>query len=88
MPYNVRMNEMSFEWDEAKNRLNKRKHGITFAEAQTVFLDESALRFHDPDHSMDEERFLLLGISSRLRVLIVCHCYRASDTVIRLVSAR
>jgi uncharacterized DUF497 family protein len=79
---------MSFEWDEAKNRLNKRKHGVTFEEAQTVFLDECALRFHDPDHSKAEDRFLLLGISSRLRVLIVCHCYRASDTAIRLISAR
>ena len=82
------MNEMRFEWDETKNQLNRRKHGIAFEEAQTVFFDESALRFHDPDHSTDEDRFLMLGISSRLRVLIVCHCYRASDTVIRLISVR
>lgn len=82
------MTAMAFEWDEVKNRLNKRKHGVPFEEAQTVFLDESAMRFHDPDHSMDEDRFLMLGVSFRLRVLIVCHCYRASDTVIRLISAR
>jgi len=82
------MNEVGFEWDEAKNRLNRRKHGVSFEEAQTVFFDESALRFHDPDHSTDEDRFLMLGISFRLRVLVVCHCYRTSDPVIRLISAR
>ena len=82
------MNEMRFEWDEAKNRQNRRKHGVTFEEAQSVFLDECALRFFDPDHSDDEDRFLMLGISFRLRVLIVCHCHRTNDTVIRLISAR
>lgn len=82
------MNEIRFEWDEAKNRKNRRTHGVTFEEAQTVFLDESAQRFFDPDHPEDEDRFLMLGISFRLRVLIVCHCYRASDTVIRIISAR
>ncbi len=82
------MSEMRFEWDEAKNRKNRRAQGVSFEEAQTVFLDESAQRFFDPDHSEDEDRFLMLGISFRLRVLIVCHCYRASDTVIRIISAR
>ena len=82
------MNEIRFEWDEAKNRKNRRAHGVPFEEAQTVFLDESAQRFYDPDHSEDEDRFLMLGVSFRLRVLIVCHCYRASDTVIRIISAR
>jgi len=82
------MNEMRFEWDETKNRKNTREHAVSFEEAQTVFLDENAVRFYDPDHSTDEDRFLMLGISSRLRVLIVCHCYRASDTVIRIISAR
>ncbi|HOD83964.1 MAG: hypothetical protein BWX88_00679 [Planctomycetes bacterium ADurb.Bin126] len=82
------MPEIRFEWDESKSRLNRRKHGVTFEEAQTVFLDENALQFHDPDHSADETRFLMLGISLRLRVLVVCHCYRASDTVIRIISAR
>lgn len=86
--YSVHMNEMRFEWDEAKNRENRRKHAVSFEEAQTVFLDENALRFYDPDHSADEDRFLMLGISFRLRVLIVCHCHRASDTMIRIISAR
>jgi len=86
--YSVHMTEMRFEWDEAKSRRNKRKHGVSFEEAQTVFFDEYALRFYDPDHSADEDRFLMLGISYRLRVLVVCHCHRASDTVIRMISAR
>lgn len=82
------MNEMRFEWDEAKNRENKRKHGLAFEEAQTVFLDEKAVRFFDPDHSSDEDRFLLLGLSQRLRVVVVCHCFRAGDAIIRIISAR
>ena len=79
---------MSFEWDEAKNRANIRKHGVSFEEAQTVFHDANAIRFHDPDHSATEDRFLLLGMSMKLHVLIVCHCYRSDDEVIRLISAR
>jgi len=82
------MNEMRFEWDEAKNRDSRRKHGVPFEEAQTVFLDENAIRFFDPDRSDDEDRFLMLGISHRLRVLVVCHCFRVSDSVIRIISAR
>jgi len=82
------MNALHFEWDEAKNRINRRKHAVSFEEAQTVFLDENALRFYDPDHSAGEDRFLMLGISFRLRVLIVCHCHRASDSRIRIISAR
>ena len=82
------MNEIHFEWDESKNRENKRKHGVTFEEARTVFLDENAIRFYDPDHSTDEDRFIMLGISFTLRVLVVCHCHRANDTVIRIISAR
>ena len=82
------MTDMRFEWDEAKNRGNRRKHGVPFEEAQTVFLDENAIRFFDPDHSADEDRFLMLGISFRLRVLVVCHCFRVSDNVIRIISAR
>ena len=82
------MSELRFEWDDAKNRENRRKHGVPFEEAQTVFFDENAMRFLDPDHSDDEDRFLMFGISFRLRVLIVCHCHRASDTVIRIISAR
>jgi uncharacterized DUF497 family protein len=87
-PYSVHMKEVRFEWDEAKNRENRRKHKVSFEEAQTVFLDESAVRFFDPDHSADEDRFLMLGISFRLRVLVVCHCFRVSDSVIRIISAR
>jgi hypothetical protein len=82
------MTDIEFEWDEAKSRENKRKHGVSFEEAQTVFLDENAIRFADPDHSTDEDRFLMLGISFQLRVLVVCHCFRADDAVIRIISAR
>ncbi len=82
------MNGIRFEWDEKKNRENRRKHGVSFDEAQTVFFDENAIRFFDPDHSEDEDRFLMLGISFRLRTLVVCHCYRAGDAVIRIISAR
>jgi len=82
------MNDIHFEWDESKSRESKRKHGVTFEEARTVFLDENAIRFYDPEHSEDEDRFIMLGISFTLRVLVVCHCYRADDTVIRIISAR
>ena len=82
------MNEIRFEWDESKSRKNEREHGVSFAEAQTVFLDENAIRYYDPDHSKDEDRFIMLGMSFKLRVLVVCHCYRLSDRVIRIVSAR
>jgi hypothetical protein len=82
------MTEIQFEWNGAKSQQNRKKHKVSFEEAQTVFLDENALRFFDPDHSADEDRFLMLGISYRLRVLIVCHCHRASDSVIRIISAR
>lgn len=82
------MSDIRFEWDEKKNRENKRKHGVSFEEAQTVFLDENAIRYYDPDHSQDEDRFIMLGMSFRLRVLLVCHCYRSNDKVIRIVSAR
>ncbi len=86
--YIVHMSGLRFEWDKAKNRANIRKHGVSFEEAQTVFLDENAVRFFDPDHSQDEDRFIMLGISFKLRVLVVCHCTRESDTAIRIVSAR
>ena len=86
--YSVHMNEIRFAWDGPKSRANKRKHGVSFEEAQTVFLDENAIRFFDPDHSEDEDRFLMLGISFQLRTLVVCHCYREDDAVIRIISAR
>lgn len=79
---------LSFEWDEHKNEINKLKHKISFEEAQTVFYDERALIIDDPDHSMEEERFIILGLSTKANLLVVCHCYRASDTVIRIISAR
>ncbi|MBN1673956.1 MAG: BrnT family toxin [Kiritimatiellae bacterium] len=82
------MSDIHFEWDERKNRENKRRHNVSFEEAQTVFLDENAVRFFDPDHSDDEDRFLMLGMSFTLRVLVVCHCYRVDDSVIRIISAR
>ena len=66
---------LRFEWDDRKNRQNKRRQGISFEEAQTVFFDERALLVADPDHSEHEERFILLGLSSALRTLVVCHCY-------------
>lgn len=86
--YTVCMKPLLFEWDDAKDRANRRKHGISFEEAQTVFLDENAIRFFYPDHSPDEDRFLMLGMSWKLRVLVVCHCFRADDSVIRIISAR
>ena len=82
------MTGIAFEWDERKSRENKRKHKVSFEEAQTVFLDENAIRFFDPDHSEDEDRFIMLGMSFTLRVLVVCHCYRQDDSVIRIISAR
>lgn len=82
------MEELRFVWDPRKAKENARKHGVTFEEAQTVFLDDYALLIADPDHSDDEDRFLLLGVSSRLRLLVVCHCYRETGGVIRLISAR
>jgi uncharacterized protein len=82
------MNDITFEWDDKKNRENKRKHKVSFEEAQSAFLDENAIRFFDPDHSQDEDRFLMLGMSFTLRVLVVCHCYREDDSVIRIISAR
>ena len=80
--------EIQFEWDERKSRLNLRKHGISFEEAHTVFFDENGRFLDDPDHSESEERFVLIGLSHGLRVLTVVHCYRESEEVIRLISAR
>ena len=82
------MDRIEFEWDENKNEINKRKHQVSFEEARTVFYDEEALVIDDPDHSEAEERFIILGLSNKANLLIVCHCYRASDTVIRIISAR
>jgi len=79
---------MRFVWDSWKNSTNVRKHGVSFEEAQTVFYDEYARLISDPDHSTDEDRFVLMGRSFQMRLLIVCHCYRENDEVIRVISAR
>ena len=82
------MNGMRFAWDEAKAEENWHKHGVSFDEASTVFADENGRLRHDPDHPQEEARFLLLGFSGKLRLLIVCHAYRENDEVIRIISAR
>jgi len=82
------MDSLNFEWDPGKATLNERKHGVSFEEAQSVFSDDRARLIDDPDHSEEEERFILLGLSSSLRVLVVVHCYRTSGNVIRIISAR
>lgn len=82
------MKLLAFEWDPKKAAANARKHGVTFEEARAAFFDENAMQFHDPDHSDDEDRFILLGLSVRLRALVVCHCFRQTETSIRIISAR
>ena len=83
------MKPLHFDWDEKKNASNQKKHnGVSFEEAQTAFLDPNARLISDPDHSEDEDRFILLGVSERFRVLVTCHCYRQNDSVIRIISAR
>lgn len=82
------METIKFEWDDNKNKINQTKHKISFEEAKTVFYDEEALVIDDPEHSEEEERFIILGLSNKTNLLVVCHCYRESDTVIRLISAR
>lgn len=81
------MTALRFEWDEKKNSANRRKHAISFEEAKTAFLDDNARVIPDPEHSEDEERFVLLGLSISLRLLVICHCYRRSGEVIRIISA-
>ena len=82
------MKKLVFEWDNKKNTSNIRKHGVSLEEAQTVFFDENAIEFDDPGHSIQEERFILLGLSQSLKVLVVCHCYRTVESKIRIISAR
>jgi len=81
------MPDHRFEWDESKNAANQRKHRVSFEEAQTVFFDDRAILIEDPDE-LDEDRFILLGLSAGLRILVVCHCYRSQDGIIRIISAR
>ncbi|HLF22927.1 MAG TPA: BrnT family toxin [Burkholderiales bacterium] len=80
--------DLRFEWDERKAAANRRKHGVSFEEARSVFFDEDALMIPDAEHSQEEARFILLGLCSRLRTLVVCHCYRGADEIIRIISAR
>jgi uncharacterized DUF497 family protein len=82
------MSLLRFEWDARKAPANLRKHGVSFEEAETVFLDDEAIVIPDDEHSSDEDRFLILGFSYHLRMLVVCHCYRESNDVIRIISAR
>lgn len=82
------MEFIKFEWDENKNEINKKKHNISFVEAKSVFYDTEALVIDDPEHSEDEERFIILGTSEKANLLVVCHCCRQSETVIRIISAR
>jgi len=82
------MKYIEFEWDEAKNLTNQQKHRISFEEAKTVFYDQNARLIDDPDHSENENRFILLGLSSNIKMLVVVHTYRENDKIIRIISAR
>ncbi len=82
------MSALQFEWDDEKDAANVKKHGISFEEAKSVFRDERAKLINDPDHSEDEDRFILMGLSETLRLLVVCHCYRGENHKIRIISAR
>ncbi|MDD5081434.1 MAG: BrnT family toxin [Candidatus Omnitrophica bacterium] len=82
------MSNIKFEWDKKKEYSNQKKHGVSFDEAQSIFYDEYALEFHDEAHSLKEERFLMLGISYKLHVLVACYCIREKGNVIRIISAR
>ncbi len=82
------MNEIHFTWDKQKAVLNQKKHGVSFEEAKTIFYDDNAVEFFDPDHSEGEDRFIMLGMSFMARVLVVCHCVREKGSIIRIISAR
>ena len=82
------MKYIEFQWDEAKNTANKKKHNVSFEEAKTVFYDDNARLIHDPYHSETEDRYILLGMSNNIKLLIVIHTYKAQDEIIRIISAR
>lgn len=82
------MKRLEFEWDNKKNSANIKKHGVSFDEARTVFYDEYAIQFHDPEHSESEDRFILLGTNFKSNTLVVCHCFRQEETIVRIISAR
>jgi hypothetical protein len=80
--------KLKFEWDTNKEKANIKKHGLSFTDTETAFHDEYAMQFYDPDHSDDEDRFILLGTNHQLKTLVICHCFRQTETVIRIISAR
>ena len=82
------MKQLRFVWDEKKAKANVRKHGVSFEQARTAFYDEKAIQFYNPDHSEEEDGFILLGLSFVPQVLVVCHCFRESETIVRIISAR
>ena len=82
------MRRLLFKWDDKKNTVNTKKHGVSFDEAKSVFYDEFAIQFYDPEHSESEDRFILLGTSFKLKTLVVCHCFREEEIVVRIISAR
>ena len=82
------MSILKFEWDSRKDKSNIKKHGVTFEEAKTAFFDEQAIVYFDPEHSDEDDRFILLGTSHLLNQLVVCHCFREEETVVRIISAR
>jgi len=82
------MNNLDFIWDENKNARNIASHNVSFEEAKTVFYDPNARVIYDPEHSEDEDRFIILGLSRLLNLLVVCHCYREDENIIRIISAR
>jgi len=88
LEYRYYLDMLQFDWDERKNRRNRTKHRVWFEEVQSVFSDPHARLFYDPEHSVEEDRFLLLGVSSAARILVVVHCYREYDSTIRIISAR
>ena len=82
------MQRLVFEWDGKKDKSNTKKHGVSFEEARTVFYDEHAIQFYDPEHSENEDRFLMLGKSFKSKTLVVCHCFRLEETIIKIISSR
>jgi len=82
------MDELRFEWDREKDAANQEKHGVSFDEAKTAFFDDFARLIADPEHSELEERYILLGMSIQLNILVVCHCYVEEDNIVRIISAR
>ena len=82
------MDELEFAWDKNKARLNLKRHKVSFEEAVTSFNDSNARLIHDPDHSDKEDRYILMGMSCSIRLLVTSHCYRENDSEIRIISAR